>query len=69
MKFRVVEHTRSTDNKVWYTAEYRRFFFWIQVPGFVEGMKYDKTFSTEEDAWKYLKWYFKDETISKRVIY
>lgn len=69
MKIRVIEHTRNSDHKKWFTAQYRKFFLWFTVPGFVEGNRYDITFSTEEEAWMYIKWYFKSETITKRVIY
>ncbi len=69
MKVRVIEHTRESTGKKWYTAEYRRFFIWLKVPGFVEGMIYDITFSTELEAWQYIDWYFKDETITKKILY
>lgn len=69
MKYRVIKHTRNSDDKQWFTAQYRKFFLWFTVPGFVEGNQYNITFSTEQAAWEYLEWYFKDETISKSIIY
>lgn len=66
MRTRIVKH--KTETKTWYTAQQRKFFIWFNIPGVVECMTYELTFSTVEEAEAHIYWYFRKDFENTTIV-